>query len=221
MPFAAVIFDLDGTLVDSSRDLADAVNRALTEQGLPARSHEEIRAFVGDGARRLIDRSLPEDQLALAPDTLARFQAHYGRGLLASTRPYPGVVEVLEALAPRPLAVATNKPEGFSRAILAGLHLDRFFAVVVGGDSLAVRKPDPQVLFEVARRLGVEVEATLYVGDGLQDVLAARRAGMACGAVSWGFCSVEALLAAGAELVFEAPREILDVVRAATLPPRP
>jgi phosphoglycolate phosphatase len=121
---------------------------------------------------------------------------------------------MLAALTGLPLAVATNKPEEFSRTILDGLGLAPMFRVIVGGDSLPTRKPDPQVLLTIAGRLGVRAEDVLFVGDGTQDVEAAGRAGMTSCGVAWGYRPVDLLLAAGADLVIDAPADLLAVVQA-------
>jgi phosphoglycolate phosphatase len=210
--FSAVLFDLDGTLVDSSQDLTTALNAALQELGLPPRSHAEVLAFVGDGARELVTRGLPADRVELTDRVLPMFTEHYRRVLLESTRPYPGIPEVLARLRGLPLAVATNKPEELARAILTGLGLAPMFRMIVGGDSLPTRKPDPQVLLTIALRLGIRAEEALLVGDGIQDVEAARRARMTSCGVAWGYRQAELLFAAGAELVIDAPLDLLRVV---------
>ena len=214
--FDAVLFDLDGTLVDSSYDLMSAVNAMLTELGLPTRTHAEVLAFVGDGARDLVSRALPVDRRDLVAPALARFGELYRRGLLDATRPYPGIPEVLARLEPLALAVASNKPEEFVRKILDGLGLAAHFRCMVGGDSLPVRKPDPAVLLAVLARLGVSPAQALQVGDGVQDIQAAQRAGLASCGVAWGYRAGAVLLEAGADVVIDAPAELLEVV---ALPP--
>ena len=153
---AAIIFDLDGTLVASGRDIARSANHVREALGLPALPEATARSYVGDGVVRLLERTLGHDSAtgrtgaagrAVTPDELRRgldlFAAHYADHLLDTTRPYPGVPETLAALAHVPLLVATNKPRGFTDAILAGCGLDGVFARVVGGDEPPARKPDP------------------------------------------------------------------------------
>lgn len=194
----AVAFDLDGTLVDSRRDLAAAVNGVRAELGLAPFPLAEVVARIGHGARDLVRKSLPA-QLGTEEFERAfrRFGELYFAGCLLETRAYPGVPELLEVLAAAavPLAVVTNKPERPSRKILAGLGLERFFSVVLGGDSLPVRKPDPRPLLEAARRLLVAPAETALVGDSAVDAATALAAGSPFVQVAWGF-GVAAELAA-------------------------
>jgi len=207
-----LIFDLDGTLVDSSRDLASAVNAALADLELPTRTLAEVLAFVGDGVRELVTRALPANRHDLIEEALARFERHYRRGLLDQTQPYPGIPDLLRQLGAMPLAIATNKLEKLSRRIVDGVDLASHFRKIVGGDSLPVRKPDPQIVLTIAADLGVRPENTLLVGDGVQDIEAARSAGaVSCGA-GWGYRGAEILVAAGADVVIDAPAELLSVV---------
>jgi phosphoglycolate phosphatase len=192
---AAIVFDLDGTLVDSRRDLAAAVNRTRAAYGLPVLELAEITAMVGEGARNLVARALGRD-LSAVDQALERFFGFYREGLLDTTPAYPGVPELLAALAGRrPLAVLTNKPEGFTRRILAGLDLAGRFREVVGGDSLAARKPDPAGLREIARRLGVPAADLLLVGDSRIDAATAAAAGCRFALVTWGFADAAEIAA--------------------------
>jgi len=184
---AAVVFDLDGTLIDSRRDITTAINRTRSELGLPPLALEQVVTMVGEGARRLIERALPErpDQVDQA---LQRYLEHYWKVCLDTTRPYPGIAEMLAALADRyPLALLSNKGEALSRHILDGLGLSRFFRETLGGDSLATRKPDPTGLRLLAERLKTPAERLLLVGDTWIDAETARNAGCAFALVEWGF----------------------------------
>lgn len=188
----ALVFDLDGTLVDSRRDLAAAVNLTRRDYGLDALPVDEIVALVGYGAAHLIRRATEDLGSERVPEALRRFFDHYGEGLLETTRPYPGVEAMLDALAPRyPLAVLTNKPEGFSRQVLSGLGLARHFDHLLGGDSLPSRKPDPEGLLGLARRFGVPGRALLLVGDSRVDADTARAADVPFAFVTWGFADAE------------------------------
>ena len=178
--FRLIVFDLDGTLIDSRRDLADSANALLESCGGRPRSEEEIGRMVGDGAATLVARVFEASGLERPADALERFLALYDQRLLNHTRPYPGMAEVLEALGLRAtLAVLTNKPLASTRRILAGLDLARHFAedAVVGGDGPFPRKPDPAGLQHlIAQAKGVAVESTLLVGDSLIDWRTARAA---------------------------------------------
>jgi phosphoglycolate phosphatase len=189
------VFDLDGTLVDSVDDLHASVNHALAAVGLPLRSRDEIRAFVGEGARVLLTRAVAPRGDLVEP-ALAAWRAHYGAHCLDRTRPYPGV-ETLLAGAARTLAVHTNKPGEMARKILAGLGLLPRLAEVVGGDE-APRKPDPAGLLGIMARAGAAPGETVFVGDSRHDVETARRAGVTMVAVTWGLSSRADLARAGA-----------------------
>jgi phosphoglycolate phosphatase len=187
----AIIFDLDGTLVDSADDLRAALNRLLGDLGLRSIEATEIKGMIGDGVLKLIERALvaangdPGQKEAL----LGRFLEIYQANPATLTHCYPGVVDTLEALRRKDfrLAVVTNKPVFATNQILAALSLAEFFPVVIGGDSLQKRKPDPAPLLEAARQLEVDVSQLLMVGDNIHDVEAAHAAAMRCVAVSYGY----------------------------------
>ena len=183
----ALVFDLDGTLIDSRRDITTAINRMRAELDLPPLALELVVTMVGEGARRLVERALPErpDQVNHA---LARYLEHYEQVCLETTRPYLGVPGMLSSLSAKyPLALLSNKGEALSRKILDGLDLARFFSRILGGDSLATRKPDPSGLRLLAERLKVPVERLLLIGDTWIDAETARNAGCAFALVEWGF----------------------------------
>jgi phosphoglycolate phosphatase len=184
-----VVFDLDGTLVDSSQDLAAATNALLADLGRVALSPEVVVSFVGEGAAVLVRRSL--ERSGLAPDTphaLDQFLRHYDTRLLDTTRPYPGMVETVTAIRRnRRTAVLTNKPERPTRQILQGLGMDGLFSDVIGGDSELGRKPDPAGLLELVARAGVTTAETLLVGDSPVDLETARRAGTRICLARYGF----------------------------------
>ena len=187
----AIIFDLDGTLVDSAEDLRAALNKLLGQLNLRPIEANEIKAMIGDGVLKLVERALvaANGDLEQRDFLLPRFLAIYQANPAALTRCYPGVLETLDALRRKGfrLAVVTNKPVFATKKILEALSLAEFFPVVVGGDSLPQRKPDPAQLLEAARQLGVDIDQTLMVGDNIHDVEAAHAAGMRCVAVSYGY----------------------------------
>lgn len=185
----AVVFDLDGTLVDSRRDLAEAVNRMRAELGLGALELGDVVAMVGRGARHLVRAALGGEAMDARVDSaLARFLVHYDDLATDATLPYPGISKMLAELAPvRPLALLTNKPERPTRRILDHFGWTGHFREVIGGDSLPVRKPDPGGLVEVARRFGVAPAELLLVGDSRIDAETAAAAGSGFVLVEWGF----------------------------------
>jgi phosphoglycolate phosphatase len=185
-----VVFDLDGTLVDSRRDLADAANLVLEASGAPRLSEEAIGRMVGDGAATLVARVFAAANVPAPSDALERFLTIYGKRLLVHTRAYAGVPEVLTALRERmPLAVLTNKPRGATREILEGLGLARYFTpeAILGGDGPFARKPAPDGLRYLSDRAGVAPDETLLVGDSLVDLRTARAAGSSICLVRYGF----------------------------------
>ena len=184
-----VVFDLDGTLVDSRRDLAEATNALLADLGGPPLPHEVVVSLVGEGAAVLVRRAL--ERAGLDPGTpgaLEQFLRHYGRRLLDNTRPYPGMVETVTVLRTTyRLAVLTNKPEHPTIQILRGLEMDGLFSDVIGGDSPHGRKPDPAGLLELGARAGASPAETLLVGDSPVDLATARRAGTHICLARYGF----------------------------------
>jgi phosphoglycolate phosphatase len=208
-----VCFDLDGTLVDSRADLADAMNHVLRELGRARLPEELLWSFVGEGARRLVERAMGDGPPALVDDALGRFMERYGAHLLDRTVPYPGVVDVLERLRAGGivLSVLSNKPEAMSRAILAGLEIDALFMAVLGGDSLPTRKPDPAGVAWLLAAGGTRRAELLVVGDSGIDVRTARAAAVDVCGVSWGL-SPEGMCAAGPDRVIETAAELLTVV---------
>jgi phosphoglycolate phosphatase len=187
--FAALVFDLDGTLIDSRRDLQTAVNRMRAELDLPPLGLDQVAEMVGEGARVLVRRALPaEVPKKRVEAALKSYLAHYAEVCLETTQPYPGIAAMLAELAPsHKLAVLSNKAEASSRRILSHLGLARFLAEIVGGDTLPTRKPNPGGLFLLADRLGHAVDRLVLVGDSRIDAETAAAAGCPFALVLWGF----------------------------------
>jgi phosphoglycolate phosphatase len=190
-----IVYDLDGTLIDSAPDLAVSVNHALAHFGYPPRDDEHIRRSIGNGAIKLIERCLPTPD---AMDTQAFYQvflAHYIDHATEQTIPYPGVPELLERLHRAGIrqAVLTNKPEAPSRTILERLGLMPWIDAVIGGDTLPERKPDPAGLFRLMEQFGATPERTLMVGDASPDAGAALAAGVELVLIRGGFGKSEEL----------------------------
>ncbi len=190
--FEAVVFDLDGTLVDSAPDMADALNATFAEVGLAPFSLAEATAFVGSGALILLRRALAARAAQLdAVRMRDRFIEIYEGKLDGKTAPYAGVMDMLERLAATgmPMGLCTNKPEGPARAVCAALGLEVHFHVIVGGDTLPVLKPDPAPLLHACSALGAAPARTLYVGDSETDYATARAAGTPFAFVKGGYQS--------------------------------
>ncbi|MDE8347066.1 MAG: HAD-IA family hydrolase [Acidocella sp.] len=183
----AVVFDLDGTLIDSEPDILAALNRALAVSGLEGLSREAIRPMIGDGAKTLVERAFAAQGGVGGARELKNFLADYNANAVVLTRPYPGILAALAALraAGHVLAVCTNKPVGVARDILHALGMSGYFAVVTGGDSTPYRKPDPRHL--AATLAALETDFATMIGDHENDMAAARGLGMPHIFVEWGY----------------------------------
>ncbi len=220
---SAVALDLDGTLLDTIHDLSASVNALLAELGHPAMPEDAVRAMIGKGMANLVRRALaratgvsPEAvDDAEVKDALGRYQAHYAAHLGRATRSFPGMQEGLERLQAMgfPLAVVTNKATRFVRPHLAKAGIERYFALIVGGDDLPTKKPDPGPLFHVARTFGVAPRQLLMVGDSINDVLAARAAGCPVLVVPYGYNEGEPVQNLDADGIVPSLAAVADCVR--------
>jgi phosphoglycolate phosphatase len=208
-----VLFDLDGTLVDSAPDIAAALNAALAELGQPVHPLPVVTSYVGDGAAKLVERAVPEASEVDQALLLERFKAQYAANVCVKTRVYPGVVEALERFAATgaPLAVVTNKPGDLARSLLRALGLDRFFADVVGDGDGYPRKPSPEIALAVCRRHDVAPGDALLAGDGLPDVRLGRAAGCRVAGVTWGYTPRATLAAESPDWLVDTPAGLLDL----------
>jgi phosphoglycolate phosphatase len=211
-----VVFDFDGTLADTWRDIAAALDRTLLEAGLPRAGGEDVRFGIGEGVLPLLRRVVPslEHDAERLADLYRRFGQHYLRGCLETTGPYPGIPECLDALREHALVVASNKPVRFLERVIEGLGWKRHFRCVLGGDSLAVRKPDRGVIEHVVRVLGESPPEVWMVGDSAIDVATGRAAGARTIGCAWGLRGRRELREAGVEFLVEHPREIPPLVAA-------
>jgi phosphoglycolate phosphatase len=203
----AVIYDLDGTLIDSRGDLADSVNAMLARMGLPQQAPEVIFGFIGEGAERLIRRSLGPEQDRYA-EAAPIWREEYRRRLLARTCLYPGVDELLRR-PPDARAVLTNKPGEFAREILSGLGIAHAFRALVGGDE-APRKPAPDGLLRLCARLDARPAEALLVGDSAIDLATGRAAGVRVCAATWGLGERAAL--AAADYLCDTPLHVAELL---------
>ena len=216
MRIKAVIWDLDGTLLDTLDDLAASTNAALVQQGMPARTREEVRAFVGNGVRNLIIRAVPGGEANPAFEAvLAGFIAHYGAHSRDNTKPYDGIPELLDVLDAMGVrqAIVSNKID-FAVKELSKVYFGDRMKVAVGDDPSRKKKPAPDSVWEAMRQLGVDKDETVYVGDSDVDVITARNAGIPCVAVCWGFRPEECLREAGAQHIAHSPDELLEMIKA-------
>ena len=213
----AVIWDLDGTLLNTLDDLAASTNAALEACGLPVRTTDEVRQFVGNGVHKLIERAVPE----LGADhpqfqqVFDGFVAHYGAHSKDHTAPYPGIMDALDGLRSRgvKLAIVSNKIDFAVKQLSRDYFGDRMLSSV-GDDPSRRKKPAPDSVLEAMRQLGVNAGEAVYVGDSDVDVLTAKNAGIPCVAVTWGFRSEACLRQAGAEHIAHTPAQLLSLIEA-------
>ena len=206
-PYDTVVFDLDGTLLNTLDDLADSTNYALALHQLPARTLEEVRHFVGNGVGLLIHRAVPEGTPPeLEARCLADFRAHYLLNMENKTAPYPGVLELLDALQAAGIrtAVVSNKFDGAVKGLCQTYFGDRI-PVAIGESDGVARKPAPDTVFRALAELGAGPERAVYVGDSDVDIQTARNAGLPCLSVSWGFRDADFLTASGAQHIVDTP----------------
>lgn len=212
--YKAVVFDLDGTLLNTLEDLCDSVNYGLEKCGMPKRTLEEIRHFVGNGVEKLIERAIPEKATKDEERrVLASFKEHYARHCNDKTDLYPGIRELLAELKNRGylMAVVSNKLQSGVDA-LKEIYFKNDLEIAVGGRDHMPKKPEPDMVYEALRQLGVTKEDAIFIGDSEVDIATAKNAGMACITVAWGFRTREEQMAAGAKTFVKDPLEILDLL---------
>jgi phosphoglycolate phosphatase len=210
-----IVFDLDGTLIDSRKDLADSANQLIHELGGSQLPEEAIGQMIGEGAAVLVRRALAAARVPETSASLPRFLDIYDDRLLMHTRAYDGITEVLQAVRPYArLAVLTNKPARPSDRILVGLGLRELFEEVIGGDGPWPRKPNPASLLAMIERVGATQETTLLVGDSIIDRETAERASVRCSLAAYGFgyASLPPGRTTGDEWIANTPSELLDVI---------
>lgn len=210
-----LIFDLDGTLVDSLRGISGSVNHALAASGLPTHSIKAVRGFIGNGARLLIERAASpavEENLLLTLE--GAFKTHYDVSWPAGTSPYDGITDMLEALqaAGHPLAVLSNKPHPFTETIVAKLFPSITFSSVLGQRAGIPHKPDPTGALEIAKTFGLDPGICAVIGDSTMDIETAQNAGMCAIAVTWGFQDHTRLIEAKADHFAQNPAELLEII---------
>ena len=214
MKYEAVIFDLDGTLVDTLEDLKDSVNFALSSFGFPERSIEEVRSFVGNGVRRLMYLSVPEGtDKDTAEKCLEVFKEHYKTNSRNKTKPYDGIAEMLDTLCENGIktAVVTNKMHTAAKDIVE-FYFGEKISITVGQLDGIAQKPQPDGVLKAIETLGVSKEKAVYVGDSEVDCITAKNAQIDCIGVTWGFRSREILKENGANVIVDSPAEILNIL---------
>ena len=214
MPYKAVIFDLDGTLVDTLADLTDAMNFALKKLAQPARSPDDCRMMIGSGVRNFAKRALKEDKQHLVDDILVEMRAFYTQNCLNRTRPYDGIVQTVSQLAGRgiALAVCTNKDQGDAKRIIDHFFGKSTFDQVVGARQGCPIKPHRQITAAIVDSFGLNPREMVFVGDSDIDIATAENGQIPFIGVSWGFRTADELQAAGAEIIIDFPEELVKLI---------
>ncbi len=214
MRYDTILFDLDGTLLNTLDDLADSVNAVLLQEGYRQRTRDEVRTFIGDGARKLLERSLPEG----TPEKeiircLTRFREVYLKNMRNQTRPYEEIPTLLRKLKEMGVktGVVSNKPDEATRE-MCRLYFHEYVDAAIGDNMERKKKPEPDNVYEVLKLLGSRKEKTLYVGDSDIDVATAKNAGLDCAGVAWGYRSRETLAEAGAHFIIDEPLQLITLL---------
>ncbi len=205
-----LIFDLDGTLIESKWDIAASVNLTLKDLGLPCREEEEIFGFVGDGVRRLLRLAVGEENQSKYEEALSVFRRHYLEHCLDRTRFYPGIDDVLSHFREKDKAVATNKSIEYTKVILDGLG-PHHFSYVVGGDDGFGLKPEPGMLLHILEQLNIKKDRAVLVGDSTNDINAAHNAGIRVCAVGYGMGNRDKMASCRPDWFIEQPQDLIEL----------
>ena len=216
MKYSAIIFDLDGTLLDTLEDIADSMNSTLSHYGFPEHDLDSYRYFVGEGVEMLVRRSLPEGKLdkGFIDQCISKMKEEYGKRWANKTRPYPGIPAMLDALTSGGviMAVLSNKPEEFTKLVIASLLPHWHFPIVLGSGASYPKKPDPTAALMVAQTVKIPPQEFLFLGDSSIDMKTAVNAGMHPVGALWGFRTADELTASGAQALLEHPADLLKLL---------
>ncbi|MCA6085811.1 HAD family hydrolase [Candidatus Endomicrobiellum agilis] len=212
MGFDFLIYDLDGTLVDSLGDIASSVNSVRKDNGFDYLSLEQVRSYVGSGVNALISKAIPGKDEKFKQNTVDSFNSYYKRRMFDTTVMFSGVKEMLESLKDKKKAILTNKTEVYAKDIVRNLGISDYFVEVWGGDTLDIRKPDPKTILELAKNTKSDLSKTVMIGDSANDFLVAKAAGVASIAVSYGYCDFEQIEFYKPDFIVKKPQEIVSIV---------
>ena len=212
MKYELLIFDLDGTLIDTRQDIADSANIMLAHYDLEGKSVDEVTGYVGDGIAKFVERCIGDAKLDF-DEAVSMFKSIYTSHLLENTKPYPGIKELLDKLYMYRKAVLTNKAHGPSEAIINGLGLATFFEMVVGGDTLPRKKPFPDGVNHILEKMAVDRGKTLLVGDGRNDILTAAECNIQSIYVGWGFSDDGSMSDLNPDFSIDHPHELLEILQ--------
>ncbi len=214
MKFNSVVFDLDGTLLDTLGDLRDSVNFALEKNNLPKRTTEEIRSFVGNGIRLLIERSVPEStSIEITDKCFSDFKEYYKDHSAILTKAYGGIIDLMKDLKSKgvKIAVVSNKAD-FAVKTLMEDYFSGLYDCAYGERAGVMRKPAPDGVFAAINKMGADVNGTVYIGDSEVDVITSKNANLPCIAVTWGFRDKKVLESLNPEYIVDSPAEILRII---------
>lgn len=214
MNITTILFDMDGTLLDSIEDIADSLNKTLTEFHLPTRTLKDITSFVGNGAKFLVEKSIPSSTPeSIKQEFLLAYKKEYLNNLQNKTKPYDGIIELLEQLCQKgyKLGIISNKPDAGVKS-LSQTYFGSYVQSSIGESITTKRKPAPDGIYKSLEELQSSKEESIYVGDSEVDILTSQNAGIPCIGVTWGFRSRETLLQAGATLLIDSPKEFIPLL---------
>ena len=211
--FNCYIFDLDGTLIDTRKDLTTAVNILRRSYNLPPIDVKTVTSMVGDGIKKLVERSISEAGKVDIEKALQIFNEAYSKHLLDNTHAYQGILDVLENLknSGKKIAVNTNKADKFAIEILKKLGMYSYFDIIIGGDSVSRKKPDPEGIFTIIENLKVDVSESLMIGDGKNDIIASKKAGIKSAYVMYGYTTINDISELSPDYFISDPQEILFI----------
>lgn len=212
LPVDLLIFDLDGTLVDTRQDLTNSVNFVRQNFGLPELPLVEVVRYVGDGVHKLMERTLQSNDPNLIEEARRIFARHYREHCLDFSALYDGVLDVLHHFREKKMAVISNKPDEFTLAILKGLGVGHYFKIILGGDSQPELKPSPAPILHILEKLGVPSEKAVIIGDGATDIESGKRAGIHTCAVTYGYRSREILTQSQPELMIDHLSQLKNIL---------
>jgi phosphoglycolate phosphatase len=215
MRFNTVIFDLDGTILNTLEDLTDSLNTILSSEGYPIKNAEDVKTFVGNGYRQLIEKALPQKTKASEIDRCTGLfrKAYYGN-IANKTKPYDGIIPLLQELKKSgiQIGVVSNKMDEATKEACRH-YFDSYIDVAIGDNPLRKRKPAPDNVYEALMQLGAEKQSTLFVGDSNIDIQTAKNANLVCIGVTWGYRSRNVLISQGADFIIDKPEELLDLMQ--------
>jgi len=210
--FKLFIFDLDGTLIDSQTDILNSVNHVRKNFNLPSLDLATVRSYIGDGANILVKKIFPDATDRELKKAFEDFKEYYLIHSVENTEVYPAIAEMLDKLKDRQKAVLTNKPEAISRRILDELGIAKYFPVVWGGDTGPFKKPDPDPIHKILVRLRVKPQEAVLIGDGINDIKAARSAGIKTVALGYGYSDRTKLIDLKPDYFANTPQELLELI---------